>query len=194
VIPLLSERYLTSRDAEHAGPPPGTAPTALERLGHAIDAFAGWYAHSLGAVLHHPRRVAVIAVTLVTAGYVAYRAAETGFLPEMDEGAFVLDYWAPGGTALTETDRQLYVIDGILARIPEVAGTSRRTGAAAHAHRVRADSLRRRQRPRRQCASGGDQALRPRPGRARGLRDAARLRHGWHRGARRSVQRRERAH
>src|SRR5437899_7072646 len=47
----------------------------------------------------------------------------------MDEGAFVLDYWAPGGTALTETDRQLRVIDGILARIPEVAGTSRRTGA-----------------------------------------------------------------
>src|SRR5207244_1671243 len=42
---------------------------------------------------------------------------------------FVLDYWAPGGTALTETDRQLHVIDGILARIPEVAGTSRRTGA-----------------------------------------------------------------
>src|SRR5205823_12564734 len=51
VIPLLSERYLTSRDAEHAGPPPGTAPTALERLGHAIDAFAAWYARSLGAVL-----------------------------------------------------------------------------------------------------------------------------------------------
>jgi len=47
----------------------------------------------------------------------------------MDEGAFVLDYWAPGGTALAETDRQLRVIDGILARVPEVAGTSRRTGA-----------------------------------------------------------------
>src|SRR2546430_5185977 len=47
----------------------------------------------------------------------------------MDEGAFVLDYWAPGGTALSETDRQLRVIDGFLARIPEVAGTSRRTGA-----------------------------------------------------------------
>jgi len=124
VIPLLSERYLAARDAEHAVTPPGTAPTALDRLGHAIDALASVYEHSLGAVLHHPRRV-----VLVVGGYVAYRAAETGFLPEMDEGAFVLDYWAPGGTALTETDRQLRVIDGILARIPEVAGTSRRTGA-----------------------------------------------------------------
>src|SRR5256886_1176423 len=129
VIPLLSQRYLGPRDAEHAPPPPGTAPSALERLGHAIDALAGAYERTLGAVLHHPRRVAVAAVVLIAAGYVAYRATETGFLPEMDEGAFVLDYWAPGGTALTETDRQLHVIDGILARIPEVAGTSRRTGA-----------------------------------------------------------------
>src|SRR5438445_2233929 len=129
VIPLLSQRYLGPRDAEHAPPPPGTARSALERLGHAIDALAGAYERTLGAVLHHPRRVAVAAVVLIAAGYVAYRATETGFLPEMDEGAFVLDYWAPGGTALTETDRQLHVIDGILARIPEVAGTSRRTGA-----------------------------------------------------------------
>ena len=129
VIPLLSQRYLGPRDAEHAPPRPGTAPSALERLGHAIDALAGSYERALGAVLHHPRRVAVAAVVLIGAGYVAYRATETGFLPEMDEGAFVLDYWAPGGTALTETDRELGVIDGILARIPEVAGTSRRTGA-----------------------------------------------------------------
>ena len=27
------------------------------------------------------------------------------FLPEMDEGAFVLDYWTPGGTSLAESDR-----------------------------------------------------------------------------------------
>src|SRR5439155_1606607 len=129
VIPLLCERYLTVRDAEHAAPPPGTVPTALDRLGHAIDALAAWYARSLAAVLHRPQRVALVAVGLVVAGYVAYRAADTGFLPEMDEGAFVLDYWAPGGPALTETDRHLRVIDGIPPRIPEVAGTSRRTGA-----------------------------------------------------------------
>src|SRR5207253_6684509 len=129
VIPLLSERYLTSRDAEHAVPPPGTAPTVLDRLGHAVDALAGLYARALGSVLQYPRRVAVVAVVLVVGGYVVDRAAETGFLPEMDEGAFGLDYWAPGGTALTETDRQLHVIDDILARLPDGAATSRRTGA-----------------------------------------------------------------
>ena len=127
IIPLLSERYLTTRDAEHAAP--AGEPTVLDRLGRTIDAVSSRYTHALGVVLGHPRRVIAIAVALALAGLGAYRVAETGFLPEMDEGAFVLDYWAPGGTALSETDRQLRVIDGILERIPEVAGTSRRTGA-----------------------------------------------------------------
>ena len=129
IIPLLSERYLTARDAEHAAPAPGATPTLLERLGRAIDDLAGRYSRTLGAVLGHPRRMVGVALALAVAGYGTYRLAESGFLPEMDEGAFVLDYWAPGGTALAETDRQLRVIDAILAHIPEVDGTSRRTGA-----------------------------------------------------------------
>ena len=87
------------------------------------------YERSLGAVLRHARWVMVAALLLVGAGYAAYRAASTGFLPDMDEGAFVLDYWSPAGTALTETDRQLHIVEHILAQTPEVAGTSRRTGA-----------------------------------------------------------------
>ena len=43
---------------------------------------------------------------LLVGGVVAYRLVGTGFLPEMDEGAFVLDYFTPGGTALAETDRK----------------------------------------------------------------------------------------
>jgi multidrug efflux pump subunit AcrB len=53
----------------------------------------------------------------------------TGFLPEIDEGAFILDYWTPGGTALAETNRQLAIAESILAATPEVTGTARRTGA-----------------------------------------------------------------
>jgi multidrug efflux pump subunit AcrB len=47
----------------------------------------------------------------------------------MDEGAFVLDYFTPGGTALVETDREVRIAERILAETPEIAGTSRRTGA-----------------------------------------------------------------
>jgi CzcA family heavy metal efflux pump len=53
----------------------------------------------------------------------------TGFLPEMDEGAIVLDYKAPPGTSLEETDRILREVEKIIVKIPEVATYSRRTGA-----------------------------------------------------------------
>src|SRR5439155_592068 len=48
---------------------------------------------------------------------------------EIDEGAFVLDYFSPGGTALAETDRQVHLIERILMGTPEITGTSRRLGA-----------------------------------------------------------------
>ena len=54
---------------------------------------------------------------------------ETGFLPEMDEGSIVLDYKAPPGTSLEETDRILTEVEKIIVKIPEVETYSRRTGA-----------------------------------------------------------------
>ncbi|MFI5136575.1 MAG: efflux RND transporter permease subunit [Sphingobacteriales bacterium] len=53
---------------------------------------------------------------------------ETGFLPEMDEGSIVLDYWSPPGTSLDETDRMLRQIEKIIGGQPEVEAYSRRTG------------------------------------------------------------------
>jgi CzcA family heavy metal efflux pump len=52
----------------------------------------------------------------------------SGFMPTMDEGAFVLDYLTPPGTALAESDRLLRKIEAILRETPEVAAYSRRTG------------------------------------------------------------------
>jgi multidrug efflux pump subunit AcrB len=98
-------------------------------VGGAIDALATRYERALAGLLHHARWLAAAAVILIAAGYLAHRYVGTGFLPEMDEGAFVLDYFTPGGTALTETDRELHVVEHILATTPEITGTSRRTGA-----------------------------------------------------------------
>lgn len=53
---------------------------------------------------------------------------ETGFLPEMDEGAIVLDYLSPAGTSLNETDQILRNVENIIADVPEVESYSRRTG------------------------------------------------------------------
>ncbi|HEX7020220.1 MAG TPA: efflux RND transporter permease subunit [Gemmatimonadaceae bacterium] len=132
IIPLLSEQYLRATDAEDAEHEPvsgGGVRSLLARVGRYLDALSTAYEGALGSVLRHTRWVIGSAVLLVAAGVLAHRFVGSGFLPEMDEGAFVLDYWTPGGTALAETDRQLHIVERILAQTPEVSGTSRRTGA-----------------------------------------------------------------
>lgn len=74
-------------------------------------------------------------LTLVTCGIVAVagwqveRRLASDFLPELDEGGFVIDYVAPWGTSLEETDRNLQQAEAILQATPEVESYSRRTGA-----------------------------------------------------------------
>src|SRR5437667_287230 len=125
LIPLLAEQFVTAHEVE------ATVPRwrPLARLEQGLDALAPRYERALGAALHHPRRIAVAAVALVALGAGLWRVVGTGFLPEIDEGAFILDYWTPGGTALAETNRQLGIAESLLAVTPEITGTSRRTGA-----------------------------------------------------------------
>jgi multidrug efflux pump subunit AcrB len=57
------------------------------------------------------------------------RGLQTGLMPAMDEGAFVLDYWAPSGTPLDETEKMAKKIEEILLKNPDVDKYVRRTGA-----------------------------------------------------------------
>ena len=59
----------------------------------------------------------------------ARHALQTGFMPEMDEGAFVLDYNMPVGTSLSQTDKVLRRVEKVLLDTPDVQGYIRRTGA-----------------------------------------------------------------
>jgi len=123
LIPLLAEQFVTPHEVAAAATGP------LARIQRALDALAPRYERALATVLHHPRRIVVAATVLVAAGLGLWRLVGTGFLPEMDESAFVLDYFTPGGTALAETNREVGVAEGVLAATPEITGTSRRTGA-----------------------------------------------------------------
>ena len=87
------------------------------------------YGRALRWSLGHRWIAAVLVAGAVLLGGWAYSRVETGFVPEMDEGAFVLDYWAPPGTSLQETVRLLGQVDGILRATPEVTSFSRRTGS-----------------------------------------------------------------
>ena len=53
----------------------------------------------------------------------------SGFLPEADEGGFVVDYLTPPGSALEETDRLLQGIEQTLRDTPDVAAFTRRTAS-----------------------------------------------------------------
>lgn len=72
--------------------------------------------------------VAVIVVLLALA-YLLYGRLGTDFLPAMDEGSIILDYWTPPGTSLSETDAMLQEAERVIASVPDVEGYSRRTGA-----------------------------------------------------------------
>ena len=123
IIPLLAEQFVTPHEVEDTG---------AGLLAHAqrlLEALGPRYERALGGVLRHPRRVLVAAGVLIVAGIGGWQLVGSGFLPEMDEGAFVLDYFTPGGTALVETNRQVGIAEQILAATPEISGTSRRTGA-----------------------------------------------------------------
>ncbi|HEY3934264.1 MAG TPA: efflux RND transporter permease subunit [Gemmatimonadales bacterium] len=127
LIPLLASQFLVDSDtSEHK---PGVVSRLFGWLSRGVDALAAWYGRRLSTALRHPMVAIVGAIVLVAGGVAAYRFVGTGFLPEMDEGAFVLDYFTPGGTALDETDRIVHIAENILASTPEVEGTSRRTGA-----------------------------------------------------------------
>lgn len=58
----------------------------------------------------------------------SFQKLETGFLPDLDEGTIVLDYYMPPGTSLQETDRVLRQIEKIITAHPDVEAYSRRTG------------------------------------------------------------------
>lgn len=130
LIPLLADQLIRQgeEEDEHAPARPGVGGIPA-RIGHALRRLTDGYGGMLDRLLRRPRWLFAVAVLLIAAGYLAQRFVGTGFLPEMDEGAFVLDYFTPGGTDLQETDRQLHVAERILMATPEVEGISRRTGA-----------------------------------------------------------------
>ncbi len=117
-VPLLTALVLRQQDARG------------EDEGRWQKKILGIYTAMLDHVLHRPAMLIPLILALALAGYVGYRNVGSGFMPHMDEGGFVLDYIAPPGMSLKETDRLVSKVEGILKQVPEVATWSRRTGAS----------------------------------------------------------------
>jgi multidrug efflux pump subunit AcrB len=118
---------------------PALAPVALRRKPNDKPRRFRWFPISLAPLergytkgvrwmLARPITAVVVAGVMAISIVLIYRTVGTGFLPEMDEGGFILDYWTPTGTSLAETDRQLHVLERILQEDDAVQGFTRRTG------------------------------------------------------------------
>ena len=118
VVPVMTHALVRDADA------------ARHDVGPRFARFVAAYARLLQRLLREPRLAGIAAAAALALGALAFARLGTGFLPELDEGGFVLDYRAPAGTSLSETDRQLREVERILAATPEVATYSRRTGLA----------------------------------------------------------------
>jgi multidrug efflux pump subunit AcrB len=92
----------------------------------------GWlerqHGRLLGRLFARPWILALIAVPLAILGFIAFRAAPTGFMPQVDEGGFVMDYYTKPGASVIETEREISQVDAILRATPEVLTFSRRLG------------------------------------------------------------------
>ncbi len=115
IIPVLAARYLSQR------PMPTTGPL--------YNLLANRYEGLLRLGLRWPRFTVLAALLTVVPGWLLFQRLELGFMPEMDEGAIVIDYNMPVGTSLAQTDKVLRRVESILLETDDISGYIRRTGA-----------------------------------------------------------------
>src|SRR5256714_6945583 len=113
-----------------AGGPDAAALLAAEEkdLSGFFGRIVEFYAGTMRAILKRPWALAASAIVVVALSVLCYSFLGADFLPAMDEGGFILDYFTPPGSSLAESNRILLHIEEILKSTPEVENTSRRTG------------------------------------------------------------------
>ncbi len=116
--PVLAERFVKVKKKENQ-----------EELGSVLRFFLRPYEWLLHHALRNRWTVIAVCGLVLFGSYIIYTQLGTEFLPAFDEGAFILDYVAPPGSSLAETDRILNHVEQILKETPEVESFSRRTGA-----------------------------------------------------------------
>jgi len=116
LIPLLAQRFLSGERHRVS------SADFIVPVNRAYEKLVRWSLGHRGLVASATGLSVLLAVFL-------FMRVETGFLPEMDEGGFVLDNWTAPGTSLAETNRLDHLIEEQVHQMPEVASYLRRTGA-----------------------------------------------------------------
>jgi len=116
LIPLLAESFLVNSQFR-------------ESSSRFIEPVNRFYERGIRWALSHKKQVGLLIIGLVALPMIAYFRLSTGFLPEMDEGGFVIDYRTPPGTSLSQTNALARQLEQRVAALPEQSAFSRRTGA-----------------------------------------------------------------
>ncbi|MFL5330997.1 MAG: efflux RND transporter permease subunit [Gemmataceae bacterium] len=136
LVPIFAAKFLANRPMPTPGP--------------IYNFFAHVYERVLSVALHVPRLTLTASIAAIGFGVLLFtgipnwrqphvpgqpppapliKGIETGLMPAMDEGAFILDYWAPAGAPLEQTEKMIRDVEKILSKNPDVESYVRRTGA-----------------------------------------------------------------
>lgn len=114
LVPVLVEQMLEHRS--HVA--------ELDPNGRMLSRYRTW----LRAMVERPFLALAGVAALAATGVLCFMNVGSGFIPKIDEGGFILDYVAPPGMSLTETDRLMRQIEAVIRETPDVDTYSRRTG------------------------------------------------------------------
>jgi CzcA family heavy metal efflux pump len=126
---LVRRKETATPTSDSAGPDAAALLAAEEaHLSGFFGRIVEFYARIMRAIMKRPWVLVASSILVVALSFLCYNFLGTDFLPAMDEGGFILDYFTPPGSSLAESNRILLHIEEILKSTPEVENTSRRTG------------------------------------------------------------------
>lgn len=117
VVPMLCEWWLTSEN-DRAGDSDVPVIRALKRV----------YAPSLAWAFRHAWVVRGVALAITIPAFIGLRYVGTEFMPQLDEGALLIQTMLPGEASLEQVDKVNLQAQEVIAKVAGVASVSRRTG------------------------------------------------------------------
>jgi CzcA family heavy metal efflux pump len=135
--PVLAERFVKAKPGRNVSgeTEEGTGEAELtsdeleeQQGGRILGTVRRRYEWVLQHALDNRWLVILVVGGVMLGSFLLYRFLGSEFIPEFDESAFILDYLAPPGASLQETDRMLQHVEQLIREVPEVESYSRRTG------------------------------------------------------------------
>jgi HAE1 family hydrophobic/amphiphilic exporter-1 len=111
LIPMLCSRYL------HVEKKHGHIYRLFDRGFGALD---NLYRRILAVCLHHRWKVLVGALAIFMASTTLFGVIGKGFVPEEDEGRFMIIFKAPLGSSITDSNERLKALESVLGSDPDV--------------------------------------------------------------------------